>query len=103
VLKPLVRPIYLLTVLLACQDCRMMKKRCIGRFPSGKNLGSGISVRYPPSIVGASYQGSLMTTEGGDQFLLRGSRIGQRLKAESQRNKHSNRICTFTKKVSLDG
>jgi hypothetical protein len=53
------------------------EKRGIGRFPTGKNLGSGILVHYPHSIVDASYPGSLMTTEGGDQFLLRGSRKGQ--------------------------
>jgi hypothetical protein len=43
--------------------------RGAGRFPSGKNLGSGIFVHYPHGIVDASYQGSLMTTEGGDQFM----------------------------------
>src|SRR5215208_4607269 len=53
------------------------EKKAIGRFPSGRNLGSGIFVSYPPSKVDASYQGSLTTTEGGDQFLLRGSRKGQ--------------------------
>jgi hypothetical protein len=43
-----------------------------GRFPSGKNLGSGTVTQYPHGIVDGSYQGSLMaTTEGGsgDQFL----------------------------------
>jgi hypothetical protein len=43
--------------------------RGIGRFPSGKNLGSGIFVHYPHGVVDASHQGSLMTTEGGDQFM----------------------------------
>ena len=43
--------------------------RGTGRFPSGKNLGSGIFVHYPRGIVDASYQDSLMTTEGGNQFL----------------------------------
>ena len=42
--------------------------RGIGRFPSGKNLGSGIFVHYPHGVVDASHQGSLMTTEG-DQFM----------------------------------
>jgi hypothetical protein len=47
------------------------KIRGSGRFPSGKNLGSGTFVRYPHGIVDASYQGSLMTTEGdsSDQFM----------------------------------
>jgi hypothetical protein len=42
--------------------------RGIGRFPSGKNLGSGTMTQYPHGIVDASYQGSLMTAEG-DQFM----------------------------------
>ena len=41
----------------------------IGRFPSGKNVGSGTMTQYPHGVVDASYQGSVMTTEGGDQFL----------------------------------
>src|SRR5215207_7387898 len=43
--------------------------RGIGRFPSGKNLGSGIMTQYPHGIVDQSNQGSLMTNEGGDQFI----------------------------------
>jgi hypothetical protein len=44
--------------------------RGIGRFPSGKNLGSGTMTQYPHGIVDASWQGSFMTTtEGGDQFI----------------------------------
>jgi hypothetical protein len=43
--------------------------RGIGRFPSGKNLGSGTVTQYPHGIVDGSYQGSIMTTEGGDQFV----------------------------------
>ncbi|HEV3433001.1 MAG TPA: hypothetical protein VG098_03310 [Nitrososphaera sp.] len=48
----------------------------IGRFPSGKNMGSGTMTQYPHGIVDASWQGSFMTTtaEGGgsstgDQFM----------------------------------
>jgi hypothetical protein len=45
----------------------------IGRFPSGKNIGSGTMTQYPHGIVDASFQGSIMTTtEGGgsgDQFI----------------------------------
>jgi hypothetical protein len=42
-----------------------------GRFPSGKNLGSGTVTQYPHGIVDGSYQGSFMTTEGGssDHFV----------------------------------
>ena len=40
--------------------------RGIGRFPTGKNLGSGIITQYPHGIVDGSYQGSMMTTAQGD-------------------------------------
>ncbi len=43
--------------------------RGIGRFPSGKNLGSGALTQYPHGIVDASWQGSVATTEGGEQFV----------------------------------
>ena len=43
--------------------------RGIGRFPSGKNLGSGTMTQYPHGIVDASWQGSVTTAEGGDQFI----------------------------------
>lgn len=48
--------------------------RGIGRFPSGKNLGSGTMTQYPHGIVDQSNQGSLMTAEGGsgDQFIYGG-------------------------------
>ena len=39
-----------------------------GRFPSGRNLGSGTMTRYPHGIVDQSNQGSVMTNEG-DQFV----------------------------------
>ncbi|MDQ3718946.1 MAG: hypothetical protein M3311_07330 [Thermoproteota archaeon] len=46
----------------------------IGRFPSGKNLGSGVITQYPHGIVDGSYHGSMMITAEGsngssDQFL----------------------------------
>ena len=43
--------------------------RGIGRFPSGKNLASGIMTQYPHGIVDATWQGSVATTEGGDQYV----------------------------------
>jgi len=43
--------------------------RGIGRFPSGKNLGSGTMTQYPHGIVDASWIGSLTTAEHGDQFM----------------------------------
>jgi hypothetical protein len=42
--------------------------RGTGRFPSGKNLGSGIMTQYPHGIVDQSNQGSIMTAES-DQFI----------------------------------
>ncbi len=41
--------------------------RGIDRFPSGKNLGSGTMTQYPHGMVDASWQGSLLIAEGGDQ------------------------------------
>ncbi len=46
----------------------------IGRFPSGKNLGSGVITQYPHGIVDGSYHGSIMITDEGsngssDRFL----------------------------------
>ena len=47
--------------------------RGAGRFPSGKNLGSGTVTQYPHGIVDGSYQGSFMTIgedgSSGDQFV----------------------------------
>lgn len=43
--------------------------RGLGRFPSGKNQGSGTMTQYPHGIVDASYMGTLTTAEGGDQFM----------------------------------
>jgi hypothetical protein len=47
--------------------------RGVGRFPSGKNMGSGTVTQYPHGIVDGGYQGSMMmtTTEGAnaEQFV----------------------------------
>jgi hypothetical protein len=42
--------------------------RGIGRFPSGKNLGSGTMTQYPHGIVDASFQGAVTTADDGGQF-----------------------------------
>jgi hypothetical protein len=39
-----------------------------GKFPSGRNIGSGTMTQYPHGVVDASYQGALMTQEG-EQFM----------------------------------
>ena len=43
--------------------------RGIGRFPSGKNLGSGVLTKYPHGIIDATWHGCLTTTEHGEQFM----------------------------------
>ena len=40
-----------------------------GRFPSGQNLGSGTMTKYHHGIIDATWHGSLMTRENGDQFM----------------------------------
>jgi hypothetical protein len=40
-----------------------------GRFPSGRNVGSGTMTQYPHGVVDASYQGTIMTSEKGEQFI----------------------------------
>jgi hypothetical protein len=42
--------------------------RGIGKFPSGKNLGSGVMTRYPHGIIDATWQGTL-TTQEGEEFM----------------------------------
>ncbi len=39
-----------------------------GKFPNGKNLGSGMMTRYPHGVINAAFQG-VFTTENGDQFM----------------------------------
>lgn len=40
-----------------------------GRFPSGRNLASGIMTKYPHGIIDATWQGFLTTSDDGDQFM----------------------------------
>lgn len=39
-----------------------------GKFPHGKNLGSGVMTRYPHGVIDGAFQG-VFTTEDGDQFM----------------------------------
>jgi hypothetical protein len=39
-----------------------------GKFPNGKNLGSGVMTKYPHGVIDGAFQGTF-TTESGDQFL----------------------------------
>ena len=40
----------------------------MGKFPSGKNMGSGTTTQYPHGLSDASYHGFVTTAEG-DQFI----------------------------------
>jgi hypothetical protein len=40
-----------------------------GKFPSGRNIGSGTMTQYPHGVVDVSYQGTFMTGEEGEQFM----------------------------------
>ena len=39
-----------------------------GKFPSGKNLGSGIMTKYSQGLIDATYQGTF-TAQDADQFM----------------------------------
>jgi hypothetical protein len=40
-----------------------------GKFPSGRNVGSGTITHYPHGVEDASYRGTFMTAEEGEQFM----------------------------------
>jgi hypothetical protein len=40
-----------------------------GKYPNGRNVGSGTITHYPHGVEEASYQGTLMTAEEGEQFM----------------------------------
>jgi hypothetical protein len=39
-----------------------------GKFPSGRNVGSGTMTQYPHGVVDGSYQGTVMTAGEGEVF-----------------------------------
>jgi hypothetical protein len=41
-----------------------MDLKGFGKFPSGKEMGSGVMVQYPHGIMDGSFQGNLITQEG---------------------------------------
>jgi len=41
----------------------------IGKYPSGKNMGSGTTTKYPHGIIDATWQGTFTTTENFEQFM----------------------------------
>jgi hypothetical protein len=41
-----------------------------GKYPSGRNIGSGILTQYPHGVVDGSYQVTMMTAEEGEQFMV---------------------------------
>jgi hypothetical protein len=40
-----------------------------GKFPNGRNIGSGTITHYPHGAEHASYQGTFTTAEEGEQFI----------------------------------
>lgn len=42
--------------------------RGVGKFPNGKNVGSGLTTQYPTGTVDAQYEG-LFTSDEGEQFM----------------------------------
>jgi hypothetical protein len=40
-----------------------------GKFPSGRNIGSGVTTLYPHGVEDTSLQGTFMTAEEGEQFM----------------------------------
>jgi hypothetical protein len=40
-----------------------------GKFPSCRDVGSGILTQYPHGVLDASHLGTLMTAEEGEQFM----------------------------------
>ncbi|MGH9924565.1 MAG: hypothetical protein ACRD5B_04230 [Nitrososphaeraceae archaeon] len=40
-----------------------------GKFPSGRNVGSGTMTQYPHGVVDGNYQGTVMTAGEGEQFM----------------------------------
>jgi len=41
-----------------------------GKYPSGRNVGSGILTQYPHGVVDGGYQVTMMTAEEGEQFMV---------------------------------
>jgi hypothetical protein len=39
------------------------------KFPNCRNIGSGTITHYPHGAVDASYHGTIMTAEEGEQFM----------------------------------
>src|ERR1044072_1981368 len=39
-----------------------------GKFPNGKNIGSGLVTKYPHGIIDGNYQGKLTTVNGAQIF-----------------------------------
>ena len=72
--------------------------RGIGRFPSGKNLGSGVMTRYPHGIIDATWQGTL-TTQNGEQFMWWGHEKSKGL--QDGKIKGLNIVTGFTNSQNL--
>lgn len=72
--------------------------RGIGRFPSGKNIGSGTMTRYPHGIIDATWQGTL-TTKHGEEFMWWGHEKAKVL--EEGKIRGLNTVTGFTNSQNL--
>jgi hypothetical protein len=72
--------------------------RGIGRFPSGKNIGSGTMTKYPHGIIDAAWQGTL-TTEPGEEFMWWGHEKAKLL--EGGKIRGLNTVTGFTNSQNL--
>jgi hypothetical protein len=73
--------------------------RGIGRFPSGKNLGSGTMTKYPHGIIDATWHGCLTTTKHGEQFMWWGHEKSKVL--ENSKIRGLNVLTGFTNSQKL--
>jgi hypothetical protein len=73
--------------------------RGVGRFPSGKNLASGVLTKYPHGIIDATWHGCLTTTEHDEEFMWWGHEKSKVL--EDGKIKGLNIVTGFTNSENL--
>jgi hypothetical protein len=72
--------------------------RSIDRFPSGRNIASGIMTKYPHGIIDASWQGTLVF-EKGEEFMWWGHEKAKILEGDKIRG--LNTVTGFTNSQNL--
>ena len=71
----------------------------IGKFPTGKNLGSGTMTKYPHGIIDAAWHGSLTISDDRDHFMWWGHEKSRVL--EDGKIKGINIVTGFTNSKKL--